>query len=180
MEDPLLPLLIAAREGDDQALGRFIDMTNSVIWRICSNLSSGDDVEDLVQDTYLRTIRSLGSFRAESPVLPWVITIARRTCADAVRKRERYRRLIERVRQREDRQPVLSGPEFPIADLLDRLEESRRDAFVLTQLGGLSYAEAASALGCPVGTIRSRVARARGDLIEILSEDDEELKSAAG
>ena len=49
--------------------------------------------------------------------------------------------------------------------LLDALDADRREAFVLTQLVGLSYAEAADVAGCPVGTIRSRVARARDDLV---------------
>lgn len=51
-------------------------------------------------------------------------------------------------------------------DVLATLDEDRRSAFVLTQLLGYSYQEAAEVCGCPVGTIRSRVARARGDLIE--------------
>jgi len=49
--------------------------------------------------------------------------------------------------------------------LLGTLDSERREAFVLTQLVGLSYAEAADVCGCPVGTIRSRVARARNDLV---------------
>jgi RNA polymerase sigma-70 factor, ECF subfamily len=56
-----------------------------------------------------------------------------------------------------------------VADLLARLDPDRREAFVLTQLLGLPYAEAAEVAGCPVGTIRSRVARARADLVESLA-----------
>jgi RNA polymerase sigma-70 factor (ECF subfamily) len=56
-----------------------------------------------------------------------------------------------------------SAPEVT-DDLLDALDPDRRDAFVLTQLVGLSYDEAAVVAGCPIGTIRSRVARARADL----------------
>jgi RNA polymerase sigma-70 factor (ECF subfamily) len=61
-----------------------------------------------------------------------------------------------------------------VADLLARLDPDRREAFVLTQLLGLSYAEAAEVAGCPVGTIRSRVARARADLIDSLAEGTED------
>lgn len=50
--------------------------------------------------------------------------------------------------------------------MLDLLDHERREAFVLTQLVGLSYAEAADVCSCPVGTIRSRVARARADLVD--------------
>lgn len=53
-----------------------------------------------------------------------------------------------------------------IDDLLRGLDSDRREAFVLTQLVGLSYEEAADAIGCPIGTIRSRVARARNQLLE--------------
>ena len=56
--------------------------------------------------------------------------------------------------------------------LLDGLEPDRRDALVLTQVLGLSYAEAAEVSGCPLGTIRSRVARAREDLIAAAQRDD--------
>ena len=61
-----------------------------------------------------------------------------------------------------------------VTDLLGRLEPDRREAFVLTQLLGLSYAEAAEVAGCPVGTIRSRVSRARGDLVDALDEQRDE------
>jgi RNA polymerase sigma-70 factor (ECF subfamily) len=61
--------------------------------------------------------------------------------------------------------------------LLADLEDAQREAFVLTQLQGLSYAEAAEVLECPVGTIRSRVARARAHLLAIASDATE---SAAG
>ena len=57
-------------------------------------------------------------------------------------------------------------------DVLDRLEPERREAFVLTQLIGLPSAEAAEVVGCPIGTIRSRVARARADLVEALIAAD--------
>ena len=62
------------------------------------------------------------------------------------------------------------GEGAAVTDLLGRLSPDRREAFVLTQLLGLPYAEAAEVAGCPVGTIRSRVARARADLVEALGE----------
>ena len=58
----------------------------------------------------------------------------------------------------------MPAPEV-VDDLLDVLAADRREAFVLTQLVGLSYEEAAAVVGCPIGTIRSRVARARADLL---------------
>lgn len=54
-------------------------------------------------------------------------------------------------------------------DVLADLDPDRREAFVLTQYVGLSYEEAAAVVGCPVGTIRSRVSRARSDLADVLA-----------
>jgi RNA polymerase sigma-70 factor, ECF subfamily len=66
-----------------------------------------------------------------------------------------------------------------LLDLLDALPAERREAFVLTQLTGLPYEEAAEAGGCAVGTVRSRVARARSALVELLDEAEERRGSTA-
>ena len=63
-----------------------------------------------------------------------------------------------------------SEEQHALQDLVAGLDPQRRDAFVVTQLIGLSYAEAAEVCGCPVGTIRSRVARARDDLVAAMRE----------
>jgi RNA polymerase sigma-70 factor, ECF subfamily len=87
-------------------------------------------------------------------------------CADQVRRRQRQRRLFERVSRLtdvEDRSPSTGDHS---SDLLSVLDPDRREAFVLTQLIGLSYEEAAAVADCAIGTIRSRVARARAELVE--------------
>jgi RNA polymerase sigma-70 factor (ECF subfamily) len=88
---------------------------------------------------------------------------------DALRRRTRRRRLLTRLQGGlTETVPDASGG-VAGADLLSRLDPERRTAFVLTQLLGLSYAEAAVVCEVPVGTIRSRVARARGELREHVS-----------
>lgn len=161
--DPLGALADAAREGDDVAVAELVRRTQRDVWRLCTSLGSSGEVEDLVQETYLRAFKSLGGYRGEAPVRAWLLTIARRTCADHVRRRQRERRLLDRVRSHvvSDRAPARDHTE----ELLAELDPDRREAFVLTQVVGLSYEEAAEVLGCPIGTIRSRVARARADLV---------------
>lgn len=182
MTDPLFALLLAAREGDDTAMRELVIQTQPVVERVCRGLESttttgcGDEVDDLVQETYLRAIRAMDRFRGDSPVLPWLITIARRTCADHVRRRQRHRRLLERIEQHAE-DTVVNPPgalttrmeASVLSELLDDLAPDRRDAFVLTQVTGLSYDETAALLGCPVGTVRSRVARARADLATLVA-----------
>jgi RNA polymerase sigma-70 factor (ECF subfamily) len=168
--DPLRPLLDAGLEGDDHAVAELVRRTQPAVWRLCTILGSPGEEEDLVQETYLRALGAVGSYAGDAPVLPWLLSIARRACADHVRRRERHRRLLERVRATTT--SVHVDPTTPIDDIISALAPDRRDAFVLTQLLGLTYDEAAAVIGCPVGTIRSRVARARRDLFHLLRQAD--------
>ncbi len=137
-DDPLRRLVAAAVEGDDAAVAQLVRQTQPAVARICTLLGSGADVDDLVQDTYVRALRSLSGYRAEAPVETWLLSIARRVCADQVRRAQRDRRLLDRLRQL----PVSSPPEawsasYSDASLIDSLDVDRREAFVLTQLAGL-------------------------------------------
>lgn len=168
--DPLTRLLVDARDGDRDALERFIALTQADVWRLCRHLGDPDSADDLAQETFERAIGSLHRYRADGPGRHWILTIARRTCADGTRRRSRRRRLDARVaRQRPIDTPATDRVELD--DLIARLGPDRREAFVLTQVLGLQYAEAAELLECPVGTIRSRVARARTDLLDMLEAD---------
>jgi RNA polymerase sigma-70 factor, ECF subfamily len=160
--DPLAPYASAAREGDDVAVAELVRRTQRAVWQLCTALGSAGETEDLVQETYLRALKALPRFRGDAPVRLWLLSIARRTCADHVRRRQRRRRLMDKVMS--EAVPVTASAPEVTDDLLATLDPDRRDAFVLTQLVGLSYDEAAVVAGCPIGTIRSRVSRARADL----------------
>ena len=165
-DDPLRRYAAAAAEGDNVAVAELIRHTETAVWQVCIVLGSAGETEDLVQETYLRALRALPRFRGDAPVRLWLLSIARRTCADHVRRRQRQRRLLDRLTTQavsDDGFP-LSGDLSTTLDLLQRLDPDRREAFALTQLAGLTYEEAATIVGCPIGTIRSRFARARGDL----------------
>ncbi len=137
--------------------------TQAEVWRFAAGLVGADAADDLTQETYLRAFRALPEFEGRSSARTWLLGIARRACADHVRTAVRRRRL-DAVAPRARVEPDPAGG-VGAADLLRRLPDDRRSAFVLTQLLGLSYEEAAAVEGVPVGTIRSRVARARSDLV---------------
>lgn len=162
--DPLLALLEEAREGNDAALAALVRETQPAVWRLCSALGAPEDPADLTQETFVRVLRAMHSFRGEAPVQAWILVIARRVCADSVRKLQRQRRLVEKVSRSLPRD---FAPEADPStdDLIVQLSTERREVFVLTQQLGLSYEEAAEVIGCPVGTVRSRLARARADLL---------------
>ena len=87
----------ATREGDGVALGELVRRTQPAVWQVCAALGSAGEEEDLVQETYLRALRALHSYRGEAPVTVWLLSIARRVCADHVRRRQRRRRLADRL-----------------------------------------------------------------------------------
>ena len=87
----------AAREGDDVAVGELVRLTQPAVWQVCAALGSAGEVEDLVQETYLRALRALPGYRGDAPVRVWLLSIARRVCADHVRRRQRRRRLVDRL-----------------------------------------------------------------------------------
>jgi RNA polymerase sigma-70 factor, ECF subfamily len=165
--DDLTRLLVAARDGDQLALVNAIRQSQPDVWRCCAWFVDAGAADDLVQDTYIRALRALPEYRVESSGRTWLLAIARRTCVDALRKRGRSRRLLARLGRPE---PVVddSSRHVALEMLVDVLEPERREAFVLTQLMGCSYEETAAVCGVPIGTVRSRVARARADLAAAL------------
>jgi RNA polymerase sigma-70 factor, ECF subfamily len=172
--EELSRIAAGAALGDPVAAAALVRATQSDVWRLCVALGDRHSADDLTQETYLRAFASLHRFEGRSSVRTWLLTIARRVCADAVRSRRRRRltlvreeRELELLAPAPDGDPTADGASM--TDLLARLDADRREAFVLTQLLGLPYAEAAEVAGCPVGTIRSRVARARADLVDSLA-----------
>jgi RNA polymerase sigma-70 factor, ECF subfamily len=171
--DELARVAADAVDGDPLAAATLVRATQSDVWRLCAALTDRESADDLTQETYARAFASLHRFEGRSSLRTWLLAIARRVCADALRSRRRRRLTLvrddadlEALGRADDADRVGEGA--AVADLLARLDPDRREAFALTQLLGLSYAEAAEVAGCPVGTIRSRVARARADLVEAL------------
>lgn len=172
--DELTGTALAAADGDPVAVEMFVRATQAQVWRLCSRLVDEQTAEDLTQEAYLRAFRALPAFRGDSSARTWLLAIAHRTCMDELRSRIRRRRRdsLLQLGRRDEIGPD-AAEQVAMAELLARLEPDRRAAFTLTQMLGLSYDEAAEVCDCPVGTIRSRVARARGDLIAMLGPGEE-------
>ncbi len=176
--DHLTRLLIDARDGDARALERFVAETQGDVWKLCRYLGDARDADDLAQEVYERAVRSLHRYRAEGPARGWLLTIARRVCVDHTRRSQRRRRRDSAVFDNAvagDGVGILTSGDaadrVALDDVLEGLSDDRRAAFVLTQVLGMHYDEAAEVLDCPVGTIRSRVARARLDLVAMMTDD---------
>ncbi len=163
--EALTRLLLDARGGDVDAANEFVRASQPEVWRLCAHLGARGAADDLTQETYARAFASLRRSAGRASARTWLLSIARRVCADSIREAVRDRRhTADPVEDIGRPGPDLSDS-VALQALVDALPAERREAFVLTQLIGLSYAEAADVCGCPIGTIRSRVARCRDDLV---------------
>ncbi|MFJ4534767.1 sigma-70 family RNA polymerase sigma factor [Streptomyces tibetensis] len=168
---------LAARSGDPDAVDLFVRALHRDVRRYVTFLGADpESADDLTQDTFLRALGSLHRFEGRSSARTWLLSIARRAVIDSIRYSSSRPRLSDTDdwQSAAERAQPRDLPGFDdgvaLAELLNALPDDRREAFVLTQLVGLPYAEAASVSACPVGTVRSRVARARTSLIEWLDE----------
>lgn len=171
--DELTRLFLSARDGDRSALLRGIRASQADVWRLVSHLVGRDDADDVTQDVFVRAWRALPRYRGDASARTWLLSIARRACADHVRGQVRRRRLGVQAGLRDRTTPSRALAADPagvtsVQDLVDTLPDDRRTAFVLTQVVGCSYEETAAVCGVPVGTVRSRVARAREQLAGML------------
>jgi len=163
---------LAARSGDTVAAAAFVRATQAEVWRFVASLVDTTAADDLTQETYLRAFGALPAFEGRASAKTWLFGIARRTSADHIRSVVRRRRLLNRAAAFDDGEHAGEDPSGSVgaAELLRRLSTAQREAFVLTQVLGLSYEEAAQSLGVPIGTIRSRVARARAELVAAVAQ----------
>lgn len=183
--DPLTRLAVSASRGDAEALDALVRATYAEVRRLCATLVDRQSADDLAQESFIRAMRGLSRFRGDCSARTWLTAVARHTCMDELRASDRRRRRDGSSRAPlHDREPTTpdDGEARTVEDLLGRLEPDRRAAFFLTQYLGFSYAEAAAVCECPVGTIRSRVARARSDLLALLTAvaaDDEPARRSS-
>ncbi len=161
-------LLLQAAGGDRHALADYIRLSQPDVWRFCAAMLSAEQADDATQETFVRVWRSARTFRGDASARTWTLAIARRACGEAIRRRQRAEW------QAQAAGPALTAPDHSgavsLVDLIGGLHPDRREPFVLTQLLGLSYQETADVVGVPIGTVRSRVARARAELQEVAAE----------
>ena len=169
------------RRGDAQAFRALVELYQDRVFGLCLALA-GSDAEDLTQETFVRVHGAIRGFDGDGPASlgAWILTIARRLCTDRARVRRRRPTVALDV--------VPLGDGRPGADTeLDRarmaralhqaiaaLPEEQRAVVALQLWDDLGYEEIAAVERVPVGTVRSRLARAKDALKRALGVDDEE------
>ena len=174
-------LIEACRAGRTEAFGvlvqRYQDRLYPTILRLTG---SAEDALDLLQDAFLRAFEKLGSFHGESSFYTWVYRIAVNLALSGRRRRRSLRTVGLQLGERSvdpASDPSITDPTLPLErrerDLLiqaalNALADDHRAVVVMKEFDGLRYEEIAQTLGVPVGTVRSRLHRARLELRERL------------
>ena len=175
-DEAVTRLALSAARGNARALEAFIKATQQDVWRFVAYLADTGTADDLTQETFLRAIGAIERFSGRSSARTWLLAIARRVVADYIRHAQSRPRTAPGA----DPDQLLGGDRHArgfedlveVTTMIASLTAEQREALLLTQLLGLPYADAAEVCGCPVGTIRSRVARARGALLADVERDD--------
>jgi RNA polymerase sigma factor (sigma-70 family) len=161
--------LAAGGPAAELAFATLVEWHGPMVWRVCRDvLRESNDADDAFQATFLILARRAGAIRKRSSLGPWLygvaLRVARTARRRAIRRRDREQRAAEPQREetmadvdRLDAAPILH-------EEVGRLPEKYRAPLVLCYFQGLTHDQAAGQLGWPVGTVRSRLAVARGRL----------------
>ncbi len=180
-------LVERAKQGGQDAFERLVLDNQNRVYSLALRLTGDrEEAADLSQEAFVKAWQGLGSFQGESSFATWVYRLAANLCIDHLRKKSRRRGVepsvslddpdsgwAEPADWEQDPQRLLEKSERgrALARGLGRLPAEHREILVLRELSGLSYREIAQKLDLDLGTVKSRIARARLSLRKILLED---------
>ena len=171
MDEPQPQVVAAARAGDLDAFGQLVRRYQGDVWRLSYRLvHNRTAADDVTQDAFVRAYRFLPRYRGDSKFSTWLFSITRNCAVDELRRSERRRRLAGEL---ESHAATSSdhGTRLEVAEALASLPRGLREPVVLIDMFGVSYAEVAEMLEVPLGTVKSRVHRARELLAIALRAD---------
>jgi RNA polymerase sigma-70 factor (ECF subfamily) len=174
-------LVERVKRGDQRAFEMLVVKYQRRIERLIGRMVRDVDlVQDIAQETFIRAYRAMSNFRGDSAFYTWLYRIAVNTAKKALLDLKRDPLVSENIRSPDDEgdetsrvENELSDGETPEAILASReiaaavnsaieaLSEDLRQAITLREIEGLSYEEIAEVMNCPIGTVRSRIFRAR-------------------
>jgi RNA polymerase sigma-70 factor (ECF subfamily) len=180
MREDEAALVARLRDGDEDACREFIetyqDRIHTVVARVCGTHA---DVEDLAQETFLKALGAIHRFQGQSALFTWLYRIAVNTARDHLAHRRRRPAVPLDVELAEPAAPGDSPHEAlerrelrrRVRAALDALPEPFRTTLVLREMEGRAYEEIAALLGVSLGTVESRIFRARRKLKALLEQE---------
>ena len=172
-------LMTSYQQADPEAPAALIGALSPALLRFfgTQDLTSREQADDLLQETWLRIHRVRHTYRPGQPLLPWVYAIARRVRVDGHRRTRRIEaRKIATEMLSEPRPCVETGNSRPTFEtLVAVLPEAQREVVAMSKAGGLSLEEIARATSCTVGAVKQKAHRAYERLRRLLQEEKNEL-----
>ncbi len=167
-------------DGDESAFAVLVQRHKEKVRNIVYlTMSSSNSVDDIAQDVFLTVYRNLNNFRFESQFTTWLYRITVNKCKDYMRK-IKIRNIFTPLKEAEEKTDDISAPESNdikgiVQKAIGKLPEKLRIPLLLKDIEGMSYQEIAETVQCEIGTVKSRIFRAREGLKNILRPYEEEL-----
>lgn len=179
-------LVIQAQKGSKEAFEELVRRYQEKIIKLISYyIRDRNEALDVAQEAFIKAYRSIGDFRGESAFYTWLHRIAINSCKNYLLARSRTPIMEDVDSQdlndtelnlvcRQSPELILYAEELKVklVDALNSLPEHLMDVFILREFEGLNYEEISRRMGCPVGTVRSRISRAKA----LLREKEESFK----
>jgi RNA polymerase sigma-70 factor (ECF subfamily) len=178
-EKELPGLMARYQAGESDAVEELVRRLSPLLWNyFTAPRMSRSDIEDLLQDCWIRIHRARHSYRPAEPLLPWVFAIARYTRLDGYRSRRRRESRETLVatppeiavddQRAADRSPL---PAAQLTGLLERLPDSQREVILLLKVSGMTLQEVARATSSTAGAIKQKAHRAYARLREMIQKE---------
>lgn len=183
-------LVARAQTGDAAAMNTLLERHYDRIHAVCRRVTgSAADADDAAQEAMIKIVRAIGTFDGRSQFSTWCYRIATNVSLDELRRRGRRPQLhtVRPGADEEPPEPVDDRAERDVVSPVNRLVVEQaiaslpiefRTPLVMRDVGDLDYSEIAAALGIPIGTVKSRIARGRRQLVEFLGESSGESGSS--
>lgn len=181
-----IELVSLIKKGNMDAFDKLVKAYEKKVINVAySLLSDKEDALDASQEIFVKVYKNISSFRGESTVSTWIFKITKNVCYDFLRKRKGN---VISLDEENDDEKKIEIPDLSaspdvlyerqekinvVRKAIDSLEENQRIVITLFDINGLSYDEISGIIKCPIGTVKSRLYRAREALRKILSENRE-------
>lgn len=190
MNLPETELIERCQKGDREAFNELVEQYQSHVINIAYGmLSDGEDAYDAAQETFVKIYRNIGGFKGKSSLSTWIYRIVANVCNDMLRKRQRSAVVVSMsgtVSDEDDREMDITDNAPTPEEMAELNEEQRavriaiselsadhREIITLSDIEQLSYEEISEILKCPIGTVKSRLNRARSALKKKLLKNRE-------
>ena len=176
--------LTAAKKGSAAAFEDLVAQHEKKIYNLCfSTMGNAEDAADMAQETLLKAWRALDRFDGRSSLGTWLYRIAMNTCLDELRRRRNRQTVSIQALNEKGWEPEDGAGDMAersaqgqqLRQALALLPEDYRAVLVLRDVQGFTYEEIAQILHCPVGTVRSRLNRARKNMMKKLQDGEQSL-----